>query len=222
MKKKAFVFDMDGVLFDSMPGHAQSWSEAMHRYGFDFDPMDAYLNEGRTGFSVIAEYIEQKHHRPATQTELDEIYGLKTRLFAELGAARPVDGIGEVLTYLKQQERLIYIVTGSGQLSLFERLEQTFPGIFSRDRMVTAFDVRHGKPDPEPYLIAWQKSGVLKEEAVVVENAPLGVQAGHAAGIMTIGVNTGPLAPETLSNAGADIVFPDMHALLHLIQQPDF
>jgi len=76
--------------------------------------------------------------------------------------------------------------------------------------MVTGFDVKLGKPYPEPYLKGLQKAGIKPEEGIVIENAPLGVQSGHAAGIFTIAANTGPLADEVLKNAGADIVLPGM------------
>lgn len=79
--------------------------------------------------------------------------------------------------------------------------------------MVTAYDVKHGKPDPEPYLRAWERSGYPKEQCCVIENAPLGVRAGKAAGLYTIAVNTGPLPDEMLQREGADQVFPDMSAL---------
>ena len=72
-------------------------------------------------------------------------------------------------------------VTGSGQHSLLDRLSHNFPGMFHRELMVTAFDVKYGKPHPEPYLMALQKGGVKPNEAIVVENAPMGVQAGVAA-----------------------------------------
>ena len=107
------------------------------------------------------------------------------------------------------------LVTGSGQRTLLDRLDRQYPGIFAPGRMVTAFDVKHGKPDPEPYLMGLQKAGVQACEAVVVENAPIGVQAGHAAGIFTIAVNTGPLDGQVLLDAGADLLFPSMQALCH-------
>ena len=75
---------------------------------------------------------------------------------------------------------------------------------------MTSRDVRHGKPAPEPYLKAMEKAGVTASECIVVENAPLGVEAGHAAGMFTIGVNTGPLDPLDLTEAGADVVFDSM------------
>ena len=79
--------------------------------------------------------------------------------------------------------------------------------------MVTAFDVRQGKPHPEPYLKGLEKAGVAAAEALVVENAPLGVQAAVAAGIFTVAVNTGPIPAEKLREAGAGVVLPGMPAL---------
>ena len=76
--------------------------------------------------------------------------------------------------------------------------------------MVTAFDVKYGKPNPEPYLMALQKGELKPNEAIVIENAPLGVQAGAAAGIFTIAVNTGPIDGKVLLDAGADILFSSM------------
>ena len=76
--------------------------------------------------------------------------------------------------------------------------------------MVTGFDVKRGKPDPEPYLMGLEKAGIKAEEGIVVENAPLGVQAARGAGIFTIAANTGPLEDSILKDAGADIVVPDL------------
>ena len=76
--------------------------------------------------------------------------------------------------------------------------------------MVTAFDVKYGKPNPEPYLMGLQKAGVKPNEAIVVENAPLGVRAGVAAGIFTVALNTGPLPDEALTSEGANLLFPSM------------
>ncbi len=79
--------------------------------------------------------------------------------------------------------------------------------------MVTAFDVKYGKPNPEPYLMALNKGNLKANEAIVVENAPLGVQAAAAAGIFTVAVNTGPLDDNILLDAGANVLFPSMQAL---------
>lgn len=105
------------------------------------------------------------------------------------------------------------LVTGSGQHSLLDKLSHDYPGIFTPQTMVTAFDVKYGKPHPEPYLIGLEKAGVEPWQAIVVENAPLGVQAGVAAQIYTIAVNTGPLPDSVLLDAGANLLLPDMASL---------
>lgn len=205
---------MDGVLFDSMPLHAVAWERVMSKYGLPFTAHDTYINEGRTGESVIDEAFMTTQHRHATQEEVQVIYNEKTELFHRLGDARPIAGVAEVLRYVQAQGYQIWIVTGSAQQSLFDKLETCFPGVFTRERMITAWDVKRGKPDPEPYLKAWERSGLPKEECAVVENAPMGVQSGKAAGLTVYAVNTGILTRDDLQQAGADIVFDNMVQLL--------
>lgn len=211
--KKAYFFDMDGVLYDSMPNHAAAWEMIMQRHGLNFTARDCYLNEGRTGYDVIYEALRSKQNREVSREEIEAIYKEKTESFVALGGAKPMRGIKEVLCKLKNLGVQIWIVTGSGQKTLFDRLQTDFPDIFSREKMITAFDVEHGKPHPEPYLKAWKKSGFKKEECVVVENAPLGVKSGKAAGLEVIAVNTGVLTLDDLKNAGADIIMSDMYEL---------
>ena len=77
--------------------------------------------------------------------------------------------------------------------------------------------MRHGKPDPEPYLMGLAKAGVEPWEAVAIDNAPLGVESGSRAGIFTIGVRTGPLAEGALEAAGADIELNSMSECAELL-----
>lgn len=210
---KAVLFDMDGVLFDSMPYHATAWHKVMEARGFHLSREEAYLHEGRTGASTINIVCQRQCGREATQEEIESIYQEKSIEFNTYPQAERMPGAWELLQKVKAAGLMPMVVTGSGQTSLLDRLEQNFPGMFRRELMVTAFDVKHGKPHPEPYLMALEKGGFKANEAVVVENAPLGVQAGVAAGIYTIAVNTGPLDNQVLLEAGADTLFPSMQAL---------
>lgn len=228
---RAFFFDMDGVIYDSMPNHARAWEEVMTANGLDFTAKDCYLQEGRTGQSVIAEAMRSAgtyDAMPEAEREayIWNVYRQKSNRFHELGGGKPMRGVADVLRYIgtpmaDRPAAAIWIVTGSGQQTLFDGLKRDFPGVFARERMITAYDVERGKPDPEPYLKAWEKSGFSKNECCVVENAPMGCRAGHAAGLFTIGVNTGPLDDDALYSAGADIVFPDMFHLLEWLQTND-
>ncbi len=175
------------------------------------------MNEGRTGAGTINALAQRTWGRDATESEIKEIYAAKSeefnRYFEQQGEAPVMPGVTDVLNKVRARGLMRVIVTGSGQLSLLDNLNRHFPGQFSRELMVTAFDVKRGKPDPEPYLMGLQKAHLRADEAVVIENAPLGVQAAHAAGIFTIAVNTGPLPDSALWDAGADRVYPDMNAL---------
>lgn len=207
---KAVLFDMDGVLFDSMPNHAESWHRIMKRFGFSLSPEEAYMHEGRTGASTINIVSQRERGCDATEEEIKAIYQAKTEEFNKCPQAERMPGALEVLTKIKEAGLIPMVVTGSGQTSLLDRLNHNFPDIFKVELMVTAFDVKYGKPNPEPYLMALKKGGFKANEALVVENAPLGVQAGVAAGIFTIAVNTGPLPDKILLDEGANLLFPSM------------
>lgn len=207
---KAVLFDMDGVLFDSMKNHAAAWHEAMKRYNLQMSPEEAYLHEGRTGADTINIISARQRKKEATDEEIENIYETKSEIFNSLPQAERMPGAYELLQKIKGEGLTPVIVTGSGQKSLLERLNKNFPDIFRPELMVTAFDVKYGKPNPEPYLMGLQKAGVKANEAIVVENAPLGVKAGVAAGIFTVAVNTGPLSDEVLEREGASLLFHSM------------
>lgn len=218
---KAYFFDMDGVLFDSMPRHAIAWEEVMKIHGLPFTAYDCYVNEGRTGESVIREAFQKALGRDATQEEVKTIYAEKSAYYHQLlqTTTPTIPGVADVLQFVKEQGHQIWVVTGSGMRTLLDSLNEVFPAIFQQDQMITAFDVTQGKPHPEPYLKAWERSGLPKEQCLVIENAPLGVRSGKAAGLTVYAVNTGILKREDLLQAGADIVFDSMHELLQFLQQ---
>ena len=216
---RAILFDMDGVLFDSMKNHAEAWVRAMKENNLIMSREDVYMNEGRTGEGTIDIFAREQWGREATDEEKEYIYKVKSDIFNTLPHVEPIEGALELLQAVKGMGIERVIVTGSGQKSLLERLEKNFPGIFKAELMVTAFDVKHGKPHPEPYLMGLEKAGISAEEAMVVENAPLGVQSAKGAGIFTIAVNTGPLPDKVLYDAGADIVFPNHAALLDALPE---
>ncbi|MBQ7192391.1 MAG: HAD hydrolase-like protein [Paludibacteraceae bacterium] len=214
----AWFFDMDGTLFNSMPAHALAWEAVMSRHQLHFTQADCYRGEGKRGEDVIRECILTQQHREPTHEEVMLIYKEKSDLFTSMGITQPIDGANDLLQYLKAKGEQLWIVTGSAQQSLFQRLDTVFPGIFTRERMVTADDVSHGKPHPEPYFTAWQRSRLTKEQCRVVENAPLGIISGKKAGLFTLAINTGPLPDQDLIDAGADQVCHSMKEIKEICQ----
>jgi len=209
---KAVLFDMDGVLYDSMPIHAYSWVTVMQNHGLNMTEEDAYLNEGRIGHDTIG-LVAGREGRKVDMEERKRIYREKTKIFASCPPAKPIHGSVEFVQKVTSRGLFAMLVTGSGQPSLLEQLNIDFPNVFTREKMVTSFDVKRGKPNPEPYLMALEKGRLHASEAIVIENAPLGIMSARAAGLFVIAVNTGPLPDSVLLDAGANMLFPSLEAL---------
>jgi HAD superfamily hydrolase (TIGR01509 family) len=211
---KAVLFDMDGVLYDSMDFHAKAWKITADQYHLKSTEAEFYLYEGRTGRSTINLLVERTLGRPATEQEKKDIYTYKSNLFNQINQSAPMQGAASLIDKVRAAKLSRLVVTGSGQELLIDKISANFPQAFERELMVTANDVTHGKPHPEPYLQGLAKAQVQPYEAIVIENAPLGVESAVAAGIFTIAVNTGPLPEAVLREAGAHLLYPSMDALV--------
>ena len=167
---------------------------------------------------MIQEHHLQMYGTDATPELIEAIYKDKTAYFTEKTGGFPgtIPGVKEVLQYLHTHGVQCWVVTGSGQRDLINALNKTFDNVFVG--IISSFDVTHGKPDPEPYLKAWERCGFDKSECMVVENAPLGVRAAKAAGLFTAAVNTGILPDSDLAAEHADLILPDMQALLEWLK----
>jgi len=125
-KLKAVLFDMDGVLFDSMPYHSEAWHKVMKSHGLTLSREEAYMHEGRTGASTINIVFQRELGREATQEEIESIYQEKSVLFNSYPEAKPMPGAWELLQKVKKDGLIPMVVTGSGQLS-GHRLRSVIP-----------------------------------------------------------------------------------------------
>lgn len=206
---KVVLFDMDGVLYDSMPNHGVAWQRAMKEFGVHFTLEDSYATEGARGVDTIRKYAKEQLGKELTEEEAQKVYDVKAHYFHEMPEAKVFDGVIDLMQKIKASGLKIGVVTGSAQLPLIKRVTRDFGDYVSADQITTAYDVKRGKPNPDPYLMGLQKAGnYLPTEGIVVENAPLGVHAGATAGCYTVAINSGPLADSVLLNEGADILFP--------------
>lgn len=219
-KFKCVLFDMDGVLYNSMPNHAVAWVRAMKEFGIHFTPEDSYATEGARGVDTIRVYAKKQLGKDLTEEQAQEIYDVKTRYFHELPTAEIFDGVKDLMRKIKADGLQICIVTGSGQRPLFRRLVDDFGEFIDDEHIVTAYDVKRGKPTPDPYLMGLKKCGGVKpEEGIVIENAPLGVRAGVAAGCFTIAVNSGPLPDEALLAEHPNLLFKSIRELCDKVKE---
>lgn len=216
--KKAALIDMDGVIYDSMKYHVKAWEKMTAEIGLPCSAEDVYINEGMTGPALIDLLYNRAYGHGVPLERAKELYALKTKYFRQIGNNDPMPGTDRMLEALKCHDIRRVLVTGSSQASLLESINKDYPGAFMPGDRVTALDVTHGKPDPEPYLKGLEIAGVSAADAIVIENAPLGVRAGKAAGIFTVAVTTGPIPAEAFEREGADIIFPSMPAFADYLE----
>ena len=102
---KAVLFDMDGILFNSMPNHAEAWHKTMAQFGFTLSREEAYMHEGRTGAATINIVSQRERGFDATEEEIKRIYQAKSDLFNQYPKAERMPGAWEVLTQIRHALR---------------------------------------------------------------------------------------------------------------------
>ncbi len=214
-RPKAVLFDMDGVLYNSMPHHAVAWQKAMAQFDIDMTAYDSYATEGARGFDTVKMLVKRQKGIDISDEKAMEMYSVKSDIFHHMPEAPIFDGVKELMQRITDAGMTINVVTGSAQKPLIERLNHDFGQWLAPNHITTAFDVDHGKPSPEPYLSGLRKAGDLKPwQGIVVENAPLGVRSGVAAGCFTIAINSGPLPDSDLLNEKPNLLYQKLTELL--------
>jgi sugar-phosphatase len=189
----AVLFDLDGVLIDSTPAVARVWHGWAVEHGLDPETV-IHMAHGRPSRTTIRELL------PQANIDIDhEDREVERREMADLDGVVLLPGAGQLLNSLPRER---WTIATSCTRALAEvRLRAA--GLPIPRTMITASDVKIGKPDPEPYLKAAAKLGFSASDCIVVEDAPAGVRAGKAAGARVIAVLT-TMNRRSLEEAGAD------------------
>jgi sugar-phosphatase len=187
----AMLFDLDGVLIDSTPAVTRVWRQWAVEHGFDPDKV-VHIAHGRPSRTTIRELLPDAD-------VAHEDREVERREIADLDGVVLLPGAGQLLNSLPAGR---WTIATSCTRRLAEvRLRAA--GLPIPDSMITASDVKTGKPDPEPYLKAAAKLGFRPSDCVVVEDAASGVRAGKAAGTRVIAFLT-TMKRSDLETAGAD------------------
>ena len=211
---RAVLFDMDGVLVDSMPVHALTWHETAVKYGLKAEKNEFYDFEGMKGADTITLLYRRTYGRDPDPALTEEIYAHKSALFASHKGEMPViPGAADLMKELKGRGIGIGVVTGSTLHNTLPRIERYYSEYLDESRIITADLAGRGKPYPDPYLAGVKLFGLPEEDFLVVENAPLGIRSARAAGLFTAAVTTGPIPGYKLRAEGANLIFRNMYAL---------
>ena len=126
LSPRVVLFDMDGVLYDSMPNHAIAWQESMAKYGIHMTADDAYATEGARGVDTIREMVRRQQHREIDEAEAQKMYDLKSQTFHSLPEAPIMPGILDLMRQIHASGLQCGVVTGSGQRPLISRILKDF------------------------------------------------------------------------------------------------
>ncbi len=204
---KSVIFDMDGVITNTMPDHFHAWKVTLQKYDIHVSHYDIYSREGQRGIRSVEELFMQ-FNKLFNERQALKILAEKEEYFKSFVKQRFVMGTRNFLKSLHRRGVRLALVTGTSRHELHRILPEHLYNLFCV--VVTGNDVHHGKPHPEPYLKAIEKLDIKKNEAVVIENAPFGIQSAKDAGLTCLALETS-LPKKHLSRA--DHIFPSVKEL---------
>lgn len=199
---KAALFDLDGVLIDSETLYTQFWKRVGERHHLP-SPTFAYDIKGTTLNDILTTHFPDPNVRADVDRLLHDF---------ENEIVYPVfPGALEFVDALRAAGLKTVIVTSSDskKMEFLFRQHPDFPTHF--DAIVTACDVTHSKPHPEPYLVGASKAGVKPSECLVFEDSYQGLESGRRAGCKVIGISTTNPASEV--RLRSDVEAPSLASL---------
>ncbi|HEY1678697.1 MAG TPA: HAD family phosphatase [Candidatus Sulfotelmatobacter sp.] len=173
---KAYLFDCDGTIADSMPLHYRAWKRALGEWNCDFDEKRFY----EWGGMPIAEIIATLNRDHGLQMPVSQVAERKETLYYEL--LHELTAVPEVLEQIEAAHGRIpfAVVSGSTRDSVIASL--TALNLLDRfETLVCAGDYKKSKPDAEPFLLAAKRLGIAPQECLVFEDTDMGVQGAKAA-----------------------------------------
>jgi beta-phosphoglucomutase len=228
-RKKGIIFDMDGVLVDAMPFHCKAiQTAAKQEVNIDVAQRDVYLLEGMPGEDMVKELLRQKRYtgniEELSNDDSDKlnflahrIHERKKKVFQQINASAPINGAREVVSNIGCKKAL---VSGAAKQEVDSIIDKYF-GKDAFDVVVSGEDLEEGKPSPDPFQTALIKMGLTESEAIVVENAPLGVKAANNAKLKCIvTLNNTPLKLSDFEGLIAhESIFPNTSSAISFLKE---
>ena len=175
---EAFIFDVDGTIADTMPLHFEAWTNALGEWSLFF-PEEIFYSLGGTKTDRVAEIVRERAN--ANFVVHDIVHHKENYFMERLGKAAPIRPVMEVIE--KWRGKIPMAVASGGFRRVIDEILRGLNLQDSFDAVITAEDVIHGKPDPEPFLKAAALLGVNPTTCLVFEDSPTGIAAAQAAGM---------------------------------------
>lgn len=184
---RAYLFDCDGTVADSMPLHYAAWSQALAKWNCEYPEKLFYAWGGRPVREIIAR-LNQMHN---LQMPIEEAGDYKERLYLQM--LPQLKAIPEVLAIIHAQHgRIPFAMVSGGRRDSVEGALKVLGLLEKFAAVVTADDYKRGKPAPDAYLMAAERLGVEPHDCLVFEDTKLGIEAAAAAGMASVFVDSKP------------------------------
>ncbi len=198
---RAYLFDLDGTVADSMPLHLTSWQQATRDFGGSF-PEDLFWQWGGIPLPTTVRMLNERFGYTMDPTA---VVDHKEQLFlAMLDQLRPIASVAGHIA-LQRGHLPMAIVSGSPRLTV-ERTLDTLGLRKDFQVIVAGEDYVHGKPHPEPFLNAAKLLNIAPADCLVFEDADAGIQSAVAAGMQWVRVPAHPLSPSALATTPSPAV----------------
>ncbi len=179
------IFDCDGTIADTMPIHYEAWQAALDPYGVPF-PEAMFYDLGGTKSPQIIEILSARHGvEIPVQAAVDH---KEAEFVKRIDRVAPIEPVVELVKHYHGKAPLA--VASGGIRSLVTQTLEYIGLLDYFQAIVTAEDVTHGKPDPEPFLLAAQRINTPPEACLVFEDGKVGIEAAMAAGMTVVKVPT--------------------------------
>ena len=186
--KKAFIFDLDGVIVDTAKYHFLAWEKIANELGFKFTLENNELLKGVSrvrSLDIILEIGEIKASQEDKNRWLIQKNEDYLSYLVDMDESEILPGVMPVLNYLKEQNQ--HIALGSASKNARPILEKTGTLAFF-DAIVDGNDVSNAKPDPEVFLLAAKLLHIKPEDSIVFEDSVAGIQAANIGGMISVGI----------------------------------
>ena len=184
---RAVLFDLDGVIVDTLHFHYLAWDKMFSERGGRVSKHTVLLHEGRNSFEILPILMEESGVF-VPENEWEVFIDEKRKYYRSIVKLTYYPKVFETIEELRRRGFKTALVTASAKKNMEKSLNDERQRLF--DVIVTAEDVSKAKPNPEPFLKAQELLGVSVEQCIVIENAPLGIESAKNAGMKCIAVET--------------------------------
>jgi beta-phosphoglucomutase len=184
---KAILFDLDGVIVNSLHYHYLAWDHMFKGIGGNVTEESIFLSEGMNSFEILPLFLKQFNVELPVEKHQKFVED-KRNYFRQIAKLTYYPNAFETIAELRDRGYRTALVTACARKNMEKSIDTGHQKLF--DFIISGDEVARSKPNPDPYLIAQKTLGLKVADCIAVENAPLGIESAKNAGMICIAVES--------------------------------